>query len=289
MTRQHLFNKGMRITAHAGIAALCLMLLGSCGLAPVQQERRSEVQPLTLAVQPMLSDFHEPGAFHRLADYLSSAIGRPVVLHSLPNMVAYWDAVRRADSYDLILDAAHFTDYRVRKFSYDVLGRFPGQKSFSLLTLRNEKQTTLADLIGKPVATPGAPSLSAAKLAAIFPNPMRQPVVREVEHVRQAIEFLYSGKVQAAMVPAEHAAELALQEDDLRLIAMTEPVPDVALSASPALDHVLRRTLRNALVDADTSAAGQAVLAALNIESFDYADNSHYEGYSKLLVSYWGY
>ena len=289
MTPQRFINIGIRLAPRLGIATLCLMLLGSCGLAPVQTERRASVRPLTLAVQPTLSDFHQPEAFQKLASYLSEAIGRPIVIKTPPNMMAYWDAVRQPESFDLTLGAAHFTDYRAKKFNYEVLGRFPGQKSFSLVTLKEDRELTLADLIGKPVATPGAPSLSAATLGAIFPNPLRQPVTREVSHTREALELLYAGDVKGIMMPSPDASEMALLEGDLRLIAMTEPVPDAALSASPALDHVLRRGLRNALIDADDSAAGRAALSALNIDSFDYADNSHYAGYSKLLASYWGY
>ena len=59
----------------------------------------------------------------------------------------------------------------------------------------------MPDLTGRTIATLGAPSLGAVRLAELYPNPLRQPVIIEVDNSQQAVERVLYGQSRAAIVP----------------------------------------------------------------------------------------
>jgi len=53
--------------------------------------------------------------------------------------------------------------------------------------------------------------------------------------------------------------------------------------------EAVREALRRALVEADRTADGRAMLKAINFPRFEPADRKVYDGYAKLLEGVWGY
>jgi ABC-type phosphate/phosphonate transport system substrate-binding protein len=246
-------------------------------------------KPLVLLIHPILSEEQTRHAFAPLADYLGKLAAREVTIRTAPNFLAYWEMLRRNEGYDLVLDAAHFTDYRVQKYGYQILVKIPDTVSYSLVVPGTALVIDPAELAGKLIASLGPPSLGAARLNAIFPNPIRQPLILEVANAEDGMKLLLSGRVQAAILPTPLVAQQMARAGGLNVVITTEPVPHIALSASPRLDPVLRETLRAGLFNAPRSPEGRAMLKAINFERFDLATEEMYAGQGRVLKEYWGY
>ena len=192
---------------------------------------------------------------------------------------------RKNKGFDLVLDAAHFTDYRIKNQGYTVLARLPDTVSFSIVTGEDSFILDTEELIGLRVATLPSPSLGSLRLEELFPNPMRIPHYIWEDNSTVAVESILSGKIDAAIIPTR----LASTYDTLNIVTTTEPVPHMGLSASPDVPPELAEKIRQALLSASTTAEGQKMLSSLKVDKFEAADSSTYDGYSDLLKEVFGY
>lgn len=244
---------------------------------------------LKLAIQPILSEQKTQEAFQPLADYLSKITGKTVVISTMPNFLAYWEIVRKGDSYELVLDAAHFTDYRASKLGFKVLAKIPDAVSYSLVTREDELLFDPTELVAKRIATLGPPSIGAARLANMFPNPMRQPIIVEARSSEDALQMLLKGKVTAAVLPTPIVFRQMSTEGGLNVVLATESVPHIAVSASPNMDNQMVLKIRAALISADKTPEGKAMLKGIGFAKFDPANKKIYAGQAKMLQEYWGF
>jgi len=244
---------------------------------------------LRLAIQPVLSESRTRAAFAPLADYLQKVTGRKVVIKTMPNFLSYWDLVRKPDQYDLSLDAAHFTDYRADKGDFEVLAKIPDFVSYSIVVRQENLVFEPSELTAKSIATLGAPSIGAARLNAMFPNPMRQPAMIEVSSAEIGMQKLLSGEVFAAILPTPIVSQFMGNNAPLSVVSTTEPIPHIALCASLKLDAATRETIRAALVGAANTADGRQMLKGIGFAKFDPASKKIYQGQAQILKQYWGY
>ena len=284
MHRQHYFS--------FGLAAL-LMALGlgwpAVGAAAPADVLKAEPGDLVFIIQPILNEEQTRKAYQPLADYLGKIAGKRVVIRTLPNFVAYWETMRLVNAYDLVLDAAHFTDYRIQKLGFKVLAKIPDTVSYSLIVGSGTLVIDPIELIGKTVATPGAPSVGAARLNAMYPNPVRQPVIVDSGTAEEGIQMLVKNKVQAAIVPTPLVSQQMAQGGGISVVVTTDPIPHIALSAAPRLNADVRDKIRAALVSASNTEDGKKMLKDINFERFDPANDKIYAGQGTLLKEYWGY
>ena len=238
----------------------------------------------TLAVQPTMPMEQTESFYRPLTDYLSAQTGHTFKIQAQHNYVAYWEALRR-ENVDLALEAAHFTGHRVAKANYQVIAKILDTLSFSLVTNEDLLLFEPNELIGKKVVTPASPSLSGVELARMFPNQMRQPTITSVSNFQQALQQLKAGRATAALVPT------TLVSGDLTVntVATTEPVPHLAVSASPNLPADVRQKIQQALLTANDNPQGQGMLQKVNISGFEKASNALYRPYDSLLQGVWGY
>jgi len=239
----------------------------------------------TLVVQPILPKDDIIRAYTPLAEYLSRQTGEEIRLVTAPNFLGYWERSKQAGEYDLVLDAAHLTAFRIERMNYEPLAKLPDVVSFSLVTGPDMLLFDPDELVGKRLATQGSPSLGAVRLNQMFPNPMRQPIIVEVEDSTLAVHKVFSGDVVAAMIPTP----LVQANHGLNTVATTPQVPHMALSASPDVPAEVRDRIRRALLDAQRVPAGQAMLQQVNLPGFEPATVRQYQGYSELLEGLWGY
>lgn len=238
----------------------------------------------TLGIQPIMSRTETKTFYRPLSEYLSDRTGHQFRIVAHHNFVAYWEAMRRKPT-DLVLDPPHFTGYRVRKANYQVLAKIRDTLSFSLITNEDLLLFEPDELIGKRVVTPASPSLSGVELARIFPNQMRQPNTISEPNFEQALQRLRAGHAEAALVPTP----MISGDTTVNTVTTTEPVPHLAVSASPELPDELRRQIQRALLEAHQNETGQAMLEKVNISGFEAADNDLYRPYAALLQGVWGY
>lgn len=244
----------------------------------------SEANDLNLYVQPIASVAETKRAFKPLADYLSEQTGFNIKIQTEPNFLSYWQRMRRGDKFHLVLDAAHFTDYRVKTQGYTVLVKLPDTVSFSLVTNENLLLFDADELIGKSLASAPSPSLGGVRIAELFSNPLRQPHIVPAQNFRHALDMVKSGKTHAALVPTP----LVNGDSSINTIMTTAPVPHMAISASKNLPAATQTVIKNALLEANRNDSGRKMLQKLNYQRFVAAENEMYQGYSSLLQGMWG-
>lgn len=238
-----------------------------------------------LAIHPILSPDATRKAYQPMANYLSKTTGQRIELVTAVNFLSYWETVKKDNTYDLALDGAHITDFRVERMGYTVLAKIPDVVSYSVVTHGDTLIIDPQELIGKTIATIGSPSLGAVRLAQLYPNPLRQPVIVEVDNSSEAIDKVVNKEVVAAIVPTP----LLRAHPDLNVVSTTEQVPHIALSASPRVPPEVQQAIRDALINASKTPEGQAMLEKVNFPGFEPATSEIYAGYAKLLQGVWGY
>lgn len=237
-----------------------------------------------LIVQPIFKPAKIKQIYQPLAQYLSKETGHTFNIITAKSFLSYWEKMKKGE-FDLILDAAHFTSYRIQKMHYTVLAKIPDTVSYSLITNENEFVLDYTDFIGKKLVTLPPPSLGSVRLAKMFPNQMRQPLFSSNNSALDAINDVKTGKYFAALVPTP----LLIQHRDVNIIQTTDPVPHMAISASPKIDRALQIKLQQALINAAKTKNGKHMLKMLNISGFLITNKKIYFGYEKLLSGVWGY
>jgi phosphonate transport system substrate-binding protein len=222
-------------------------------------------EKLTLVVQPIYGMEKTRQAFKPLANYLSNVVGKTVEIKTYPNFIAYWEDTRNGYNYDLILDAAHFTGYRAREMGFDILAKVPGMVSYSVIAPDSSLFIDIDELVGKKIASLGPPSMGAAKVSLLFDNPLRQPFIYEAENSDQALDLLFTGEVDAAIIPTPLASTL----NGISIITTTEPSQHMALSASPRIDKDIRAYISDSLVHANTTVDGRIMLEKIGFRGFE--------------------
>ncbi|MFL6711299.1 MAG: phosphate/phosphite/phosphonate ABC transporter substrate-binding protein [Sulfurifustis sp.] len=265
-----------RVAAWLALAAL---LFGATLVA--------EEPPLVLLAQSLARDERSIDSYAPLAQYIASLTGRRCTLQMPPNFPAYWATLRQG-KYDLALDAPHFTDYRVHKFGFSVLAKLPDAAGYSLIARDAEAPSDPAQLVGRRIASLGLLSVGAGRLAAMFPNPVRQPLLIEVASVDQAMDLLLARRVEAAFLPAPALAR-RLAQGGVTVVLTTEPMTQLAVSASPRLPAEMRERVREGLLRADQTEAGRALLRAIDIKRFEPVTAESFANQRTALKRYWGY
>ena len=250
---------------------------------------RAEVGELVLGVAPLLSEAETQAQFQPLCDYLAHAAHLPCRIRTRPNFLSYWEMMRRGKEYNLILDEAHFTDYRAQKMGYVVLAKIPNTVTYSLIVPRATKLDDPARLVGRRIATLGIPSMGAALLNGLFTQPSKQPIPVEVDNAAEGFELLRDAKVAAAILPTPLVREEIVRGAPFRVLLSTVPLPHLGFSAAPEISPELRQVLRQALLSANKTDTGRAMLANIGIERFDPANATVYAGQGRILKEYWGY
>lgn len=166
-----------------------------------------------------------------------------------------------------------------------MLAKIAGVISQSLVTRSDVVILDPQELLGKPVATIASPNLSALMLFQMFPNPMRLPDFKYANNAKEAIEMVLKGKVVAALVPTR----IAILYDDLNVVTSSRQVPHLAIAAAPTVPADVQAKIRQALLQADKTPEGRAMLKMLNTSSFEAASNATYAGYAELLKGSYGY
>lgn len=240
----------------------------------------------TLAIQPILPQKELVQRYQPLADYLSKKSGHTITITTQRNFLYYWTKMRKGKKgFDFVLDAAHFTDYRIKAMDYTVLAKLPDSVSFSIVTSEDKFILDEEELIGLRVATMPSPSIGALRLEEIFDNPMRMPFYIWERNTTTAVEKIQSGEIDAAIIPTR----LASTYDNLNVVMTTEPVPHMGLSASPNVPSDVTEAIKQALLSASTTESGKAMLSAINTEGFEATTSKTYDGYSDLLKNTHGY
>jgi len=273
-----------------GFSRQLIILLGLwAGFLGSAQALPASDDELVLAIQPILSEEKTRRAYQPLANYLEKVTGRKCTIKTTPNFLAYWSEVTRNRENMIYMDAAHFTAYRARKQGYQVLAKVPDAVSYSLIVNDTNLVFDPTELTAKRVATLGAPSIGAARLNGMFPNPVRQPIIVEVDNAETGIRMVIENKVDAAIIPTPIVSRAMSQGTPINVVTTTEPMPHIAISTSPDIDATTAGKIRRALLDASNRTDGQEMLKNIGFPKFDPADGGIYKNQDNVLKTYWGF
>lgn len=242
-------------------------------------------QDYTLSIQPVLSKGKLITTYQPLADYLTDQTGHKITIKAYRDYLTYWQKMKTRNNFDIVLDAAHFTDYRIQHYDYTALAKAPGTVSYSLVTHTDVLVSKPEELILKKVATIPSPGLGGVRLYEIYNNPSRLPIEVTVNNSQEAIEAIANGNVDAAIIPTS----LVSRYEFLNTVMTTEPVPQIAISSSPTVPMDVAKSIQKALTNANANAKGKLMLDKIDLPEFVSTDSKEYSGYSKLLKNVPGY
>lgn len=245
----------------------------------------SHARTLNLIVQPILAPKRSIEFYQPLAEYLSKQTGENIKIIAAVNFPAYWETMKKGKEYDIVMDAAHFTDFRRDRLGYTVLAKVPDTVSYSLVTDEEAMILDPEELIGKPIATMSSPGLGGIRLNEMFPNPLRQPIIMETPNSLAAVDKVKKGEAIAAIIPTPLLNSL----EGLNTVTTTDPVPHVGFSVSPSVSKELQKTIKKALVNASKTDEGKKMLEAIKFPQFVDANAKIYDGQAALLEGVWGY
>ncbi|NOX42580.1 MAG: phosphate/phosphite/phosphonate ABC transporter substrate-binding protein [Gammaproteobacteria bacterium] len=245
----------------------------------------SQAQSINFIFQPIFSPKRTALSYQILVDYLRETTGLDIKLVTAVNFPSYWETMKKGKEYDIIMDAAHFTEYRAKRQGYTILAKVPDTVSFSLVTGEEELVLDAEELIGRKIASMSSPGLGGIRLAQMFPNPLRQPIILEAANSLAAIENVKKGEAVAALIPTPMLNSVT----GLNTVLTTEPVPHVGISASPNVSKEAQKAIKKALIDASKSKKGQKMLEKINFPAFVDANIKTYAGNAVLLDGVWGY
>ncbi len=238
-----------------------------------------------LAIQPTESAATMKRNFQPFANYLSRETGQDIRLEIARNIASHWRELRRDRRFDFVLDAAHMTDFLVKKLNYQVIGKIQGATSYSVVTTDDNPITEPEGLIGKRVASLASPDVGALRLISMFHDPIRRPHIVEVESPRRAAEKVVAGEVFAAIIPTP----LISDYPSLKIVLTTEQVPAQGFSVAAKVPASVREGVRAALLRASRSELGRQVLKKAGLAGFEPASAKIFHGYLDLLSGTWGF
>lgn len=245
----------------------------------------AEAAALKFAIPPFLPKAELEKSFGPLVQKLSEMTGTPIDLEVFPNYLAFWQETRTGSPFDIALDAAPTTDFRVARQHWHVIAKLSGTVTQSLVTGPNDAVLDPSELINKKIAVQPSPSVSALTLYQLFPNPVQQPQLVFVDSNRAAAEAVKAGKVAAAVIPTPIAAGYP----SLNVVTTTAPLPFLAVSVSPNVSPELAKSLQSALIRLSETPEGEAMLQQSQLRAFTRATDSDYAGQEKLLEGTFGY
>ena len=260
----------------SGSAALLL-----CSVISVS----AQAAALKFAIPPFLPKAELEKSFGPLVQKLSDMTGTPIELEVFPNYLAFWQDTRTGSSFDIALDAAPTTDYRVERQQWHVIAKLSGTVTQSLVTGPNDAVLDPSELINKKIAVQPSPSVSALTLYQLFPNPVQQPQLVFVDSNRAAADAVKAGTVAAALIPTPIAAGYP----SLNVVTTTAPLPFLAVSVGPNVSPEVAKSLQAALIKLGDTPEGEAMLKQSQLRAFTQATDSDYVGQEKLLEGTFGY
>jgi ABC-type phosphate/phosphonate transport system substrate-binding protein len=223
-----------------------------------------------------------------IAEYLTKAIGSPVVYQHPGNWMTYQRDMRN-DKYDIVFDGPHFVSWRMAHLGHEVLVKLPGNLQFVLLTdANNNKFNTPDDLIGRNICGISPPNLSTLSVLDYYRNPVRQPVIKGIKGgMGKVYKSFKSGKCEAAVLrTAFHKKKLSEeQRREMKELYMSKRLPNQAISVSPRISPQAKRKIAESLTMGDGVASTAGILKRFGgkAKSFIHANNQEYQGHNMLL------
>lgn len=259
-------------------------LLLALALGPAGQAGAADY---TLTVEPNFPPAQIREVYGPLLQYLNRSTGHRFSVRSAANFNQHWRELRAGAKYDFVFEEGHFFDYRHKQNGALPLVRTAENSGFVIAVADPEiAREGRNGIVGRTVASLGAPSLGYVLVFDAFRNPLAQPELRAISSKwSDGPDLVFSGDAEGTVLPLYMAGE----NPALTEVWRSREVPGRVLSASPELPQEVRQAVAEALARLHEDPEAYAVLTELRTERFVPAEATPYDGMERLLVNTFGY
>jgi hypothetical protein len=222
-----------------------------------------------------------------VADYLTRALGRPVV-YRYPGTWGVYRSEMLKGSYDLVFDGPHFNSYRVERLGHEILVQLPGSFQYAVILRADHVYTGLKKLAGHRFCTLAPPNLGALVLLSLFDNPMRQPILVAADNWDEIYRGVTTARCDGGVMPLTHYQRYA-HEGKTKVLFHSAQMPNQALSAGLRVNAMDRRRITEALTATEALVPTAALRASWNAEQFVAGSREQYLGLAEYLRNEWGF
>ncbi len=225
-----------------------------------------------------------------IAEYLSKALGRPVVYKHSDNWLSYQTEMQKG-GYDIVFDGPHFTGWRISRMQNNPLVKFPGEHLFVVVVKKDDARVAdIKQLVGRPVCGMASPNLGTLTLLNQFDNPARQPVVMDTSGWDNIYKGLVSGRCVGAVLPLSNLQKYDMAGAYTRIIYHGTAMPNQAFSAGPRVSLQDQIKIKQALLSkqADSATAQLRQVYAID-RALVPATKEEYVALGGMLKDVWGY
>ncbi|MGW8247283.1 MAG: phosphate/phosphite/phosphonate ABC transporter substrate-binding protein [Acidiferrobacterales bacterium] len=238
---------------------------------------------------PRGTEANEQKVYVPIAKYLSKVLGERVEYKYPGNWLNYQNQMQQG-KYDLVFDGPHFIGWRMAKIGHTPLVKLPGDLAF--IVMARSDGMKLGTLAGLKVCGLAPPNLATLTLYNQFPNPLRQPQVKEVKSFAMAYRDVMNQECDAAVMRDKMFTKLtAKSETKGKVIWSSKGVSNQGFSAGPRFNAKDKQKITEALLSADA----QKPLAnffdrfSKKNKKLIKATAEEYAGLGSLLKDVWGF
>ena len=238
---------------------------------------------------PRGTEAKEREVYDPIARYLSQATGEHIVYKYPDNWLNYQNQMQQG-KYDLVFDGPHFIGWRIDKVGHQPIAKLPGDLAFVVMAKNDDMK--LDGLAGHRVCGMAPPNLATLTMYNQFPNPMRQPQVKEVRSFAMAYRDVMDQKCDAAVMRDKMYYKLtAKAETKGKVIWSSKGISNQGFSAGPRFSASAKQKISTALLSADA----QGPLAKFfdrfskNNKKLIKSTAAEYAGLGSLLKDVWGF
>ena len=241
----------------------------------------------TLTVEPNFPADQIREVYGPLISYLNRSTGHRFTVRSAANFNEHWRDLRSGAKTEFVFEEGHFFDYRHQRSGAIGVARTQENSAFVIAVADPEIAAEGREgIVGRTVASLGAPNLAYVLVFEAFRNPLAQPEVRSVSSKwSDGPDLVFSGDVEGTLLPAYMASE----NPALTEIWRSREVPGRVFSASPELPQDVRQKVSEALLKLHEDPEAYAVMTELRTERLVGFDESAYDGLERLLINSFGY
>ena len=247
----------------------------------------AEAANYTLTVEPSFPAAQAADVYRPLIVYLNQSTGHRFTLSIAPNYNQHWRELREGVKADFVFEEGHFFDYRRKRSGFLGLVRTQENSSFVIAVADPAiAEEGREGIIGRTVASLGAPNLGYVLVFDSFRNPLAQPELRSISSKwSDGPDLVFAGDVDAALL----SDDLAAENPGLTELWRSPEVAGRVLSVSPNVPQDVRQKVTDALLKLHDDQEAFAVMNELRTERFVAVDPVAYDGMERLLLSSFGY
>lgn len=224
-----------------------------------------------------------------LAEHLSELIGEQVSYKYPKNWLQYQRELRKG-VYDIVFDGPQFISWRMANLNHQVLVKLPGSLQFVIIILTADPDViAVNDLIGKKICVIPPPDLATLTAIDLFQNPVRQPVIWDVEGgYREVFDAFNRGDCRAAVLKTTFYNKVlsANERADKKILYKSKPLPNQAISVSQKIKKSDRIKIIRSMTLGKGKAASDPIAKRFGGEKgrpFIAANKEEYRRYTNLL------